>query len=129
MKKLISLTLLALMLLAQPSYSQETIPVPIPKPNLQQKTPEPQNFQQMLLLRTPCSPYSKMKELMDQYEETPLFTATAMTFSAQFGQPYNGGLIFFVNQDKQSYTVLQVFADGMACMLVNGRNFEPYNGE
>ena len=129
MKKIISLVLF--LLIEQTSWANDWFPQQpdIEAPNTQPKEIPQQDKGQMVLLRAPCSEYSKMLETAKKYDEELLFTATGLTFSAQFGQPYSGALFFFVNQDKGSYTVLQVFGDGMACMLVNGRNFQPYTGD
>ena len=42
--------------------------------------------------------------------------------------PVTGGLFIFVNQDKGTFSIVQVFNDGVACMLANGRQFTPYGG-
>ena len=82
----------------------------------------------LLLLQAPCSPFPVMIETAKKYGEKPLFIGRGMTFSAGKGQPYTGGMFFTVNQDseKRNWTLFQVFADGMTCMIFNGNQFEPY---
>ena len=106
MKKIISLVLF--LLIAQTSWANDWFPqVP------DQSKPE----------------VAEMTNTIKKYKEELLFSGTGLTFSAQTGQPYNGGMFFFTNQDTGSWTLLQAFGDGMACMIMNGKNFRPYTGE
>lgn len=89
---------------------------------------EPQGEKPTMFTRSPCDPLPVMLETIKKYGEELLFTGNGMTFSAQTGQPLVGGLMFFVNQDKGTWSVLQLFNDGMACMVMNGRDFTPYTG-
>ena len=70
-----------------------------------------------------------MTETIKNYKEELLFSGTGLTFGAGAEQPYRGGMFFFVNQETGSWTLLQTFSDGMACMIMNGKNFQPYSGE
>lgn len=133
MKKILSLVLL--LLIAQTSWANDWFPQQpkseSPKsetPKVQPKLPLEEGQNKMVLLRAPCAPFTEMLATVKKYNEKLLFTANGITFSAQLGTPYSGGLFFYVNQETGSYTILQVFADGMACMLVNGRNFDPFTG-
>ena len=136
MKKIISLVLF--LLIAQTSWANDWFPqVPNQsKPEVEkiptvpdQLKPKEDTQQMSLLLRAPCSTIVEMTETVKKYKEELLFSGTGLTFSAQTGQPYNGGMFFFTNQDTGSWTLLQAFGDGMACMIMNGRNFQPYTGE
>ena len=69
-----------------------------------------------------------MFETIQKYQEYMLFTGEGLTFGVQ-GQVYNGGMFFFVNQETGSWTMLQVYKDGMACMIFNGKKFEPFTGK
>ena len=135
MKKIISLVLFAL--LVQPSFANDWFPqqppqkeepkvgdsIPIPK------TVDPQTKQSpAVMIRQPCDRADKMFETLRKYEEHLLFVGKGMTFGIQ-GQPYNGGMMFFTNQDTGSWTILQIYGDGMACMIMNGKNFQPYIGD
>ena len=74
-----------------------------------------------LYTMAPCDTVDAMFDLISKkYDEELLFTGTGMVFSPQ-QQPYTGGMFFFTNQEKGSYSVVKVFGDGMACMITNGR--------
>ena len=90
------------------------------------------NQQQMpgsLALTTvaPCDPIPKMFGVIEKYREGLLFQGTGMTFLPD-RRPLTGGLFLFVNQEKGTFSVVQVFNDGIACMIANGRDFAPYGG-
>ena len=142
MKKLI--LVLLVMLIASPSYAdnkwfkqQDTLTpedkvqeTPVdPQPNFQTPKTVPPGTSQSLgvYLRAPCGTWEEMKRSIMNYGESLLFNGSGVSFSNQ-GQVYNGAMMFFVNQDTGSWTVLQVFGDGMACMIFNGKDFTPYMG-
>jgi hypothetical protein len=41
---------------------------------------------------------------------------------------YNGGMFFFVNQETGSFSIINVYSDGMACLMQSGTGFAPYTG-
>lgn len=83
-----------------------------------------------IFTRSPCDTLQKLEEqTIGKYDEPLLFIGTGLTFSATTGQPLRGGMAFYVNQDSGSWTLLQIFPDGMACMIMNGATFQPYMGE
>ena len=82
-----------------------------------------------LILQSPCNKYEEMERLAKQYGEELLFMGEGLTFSANTGMPIKGGMAFFVDQEKGNWTLFQLYADGVACMLFNGTNFTPYNGD
>ena len=137
MKKIISLSVLILLAWSQPSFAEsnwfkqkspQAQPVE-PKPNnVLPKGVAPGGQSPALLLKQPCDRANKMFETIKKYKEIMLFTGEGLTFGVQ-GQAYNGGMFFFVNQDTGSWSMLQVYKDGMACMLFNGKKFEPYTGD
>lgn len=136
MKKIISLVLFAL--LVQPSFANDWFPQQPPQKEAEPKvgdnmpipkTVDPQLRQSpAVILRQPCDRADKMFEVLKKYKEHLLFVGKGMTFGIQ-GQPYNGGMMFFTNQDTGSWTVLQIYGDGMACMIMNGTEFNPYSGD
>jgi hypothetical protein len=69
-----------------------------------------------------------MAETIGKYEELLLFTGEGMSFGIG-GTPFKGGMMFFVNQDTGTWSVVQLFGDGMACLIFNGSKFEPYVGQ
>ena len=143
MKKILSLAILILLVWNQPSFAKnnwfkQESPVEQPaqpiEPKVGEEKPIPKtvdpNTQQSpaVLLKQPCDRADKMFEVLKKYEEFLLFTGEGMTFGLQ-GNPYRGAMMFFTNQDTGSWTILQVYKDGMACMLANGKKFEPYTGD
>lgn len=95
----------------------------------EQQGTQPQNSP-MYFTRSACDIAPVMMDLLvNKYREELLFTGNGMTFDARTGQPMKGGLFFFTNQDTGSFSVVQVFADGIGCMLMNGTNFTPYLGD
>lgn len=128
MKKI--LLVLLTIVICHPSFANDWFPqVPNQSKPEDELEPKEQTQQMSLLLRAPCSTFAEMTNTIKKYKEELLFSGTGLTFSAQTGQPYNGGMFFFTNQDTGSWTLLQAFGDGMACMIFNGKNFEPYVGD
>lgn len=136
MKKILSLAVLILLIWNQPSFAesnwfkQKSPQAPSsPEKPIIPKTVDPQTQQSpAVILRQPCGRADKMFETIKRYEELMLFTGEGLTFGVQ-NQVYNGQMFFFVNQNTGSWTVLQVYKNGMACMIFNGKNFEPYSGK
>ena len=76
-----------------------------------------------------CDPVEKMSNLvMNKYGEKPLFQGEGLQFAAQTGQPFKSAMMFFVNQDTGTWSLISLYEDGTACMVANGRKFEPYSG-
>ena len=76
-----------------------------------------------------CDPVIKMSDIvMNKYGETPLFQGEGIQFAAPTGQPYKSAMMFFVNQDSGTWSLVSLYPDGTACMVANGRDFEPYSG-
>ena len=83
-----------------------------------------------LFVRQPCKSFPEMVSLIESYGEKLLFTSDFnLVFHAQTGQPFTGGMMFYVNQESGQYSIVNVYADGMACLVGNGRNFNPYGGD
>ncbi len=132
MKKLI---LIIAMLVCQPSFANDWFPQVPNKPdentlpdNLPKTLPPNTNQSLGVFLKAPCGRFEEMRDTVIKYKEEMLFHGTGLTFSPQ-NQTYNGVMLFFTNQDTGSWTLLQVFPDGMACMIMNGKNFQPYIGD
>lgn len=89
---------------------------------------EQPNQPKILPLQAQCSFFTNMAETIGKYEEQLLFTGEGMSFGPG-GVPFRGGMMFFVNQDTGTWSVVQLFADGMACLVFNGSQFEPYVGQ
>ena len=76
----------------------------------------------------PCDRLSIMLEVIKGYKEELLFTGEGMTFSARDRKGFMGCMMFFTNQESGTWSMLQVYGDGTACLVQNGRHFEPYSG-
>jgi len=95
----------------------------------QELPPQQPNAQRYILLQSPCNKYEEMERLAKKHGEELLFMGEGLTFSSTTGRPYRGGMAFFVDQENGNWTMFQLFADGIACMLFNGTNFQPYSGD
>lgn len=77
-----------------------------------------------------CDVAPKMIDLITtKYGESLLFVGNGMTFEARSGSAMTGGLMFYTNQDTGTFSILQVFADGVACMIMTGKDFQPWMGD
>lgn len=86
------------------------------------------NTAKTFITKQPCDELSKMMDVIKGYDEDLLFLGEGMSFSAQSGQGFMGGTMFFTNQETGTWSLLQIYGDGSACLVINGRNFEPYSG-
>ena len=88
-----------------------------------------QNQGKRFITTQACDPVVKMSNLvMNKYGEKPLFQGEGLQFAAQTGQPFKSAMMFFVNQDTGTWSLISLYEDGTACMVANGRKFEPYSG-
>ena len=87
-----------------------------------------QNTAKSFITKQPCDKLPKMLETVKQYEEDLLFLGQGMTFAARNSQGYMGGMMFFTNQETGTWSMLQLYGDGSACLVMNGNNFAPYSG-
>ena len=88
-----------------------------------------QNQSKRFITTQACDPVVKMSDVvMNKYGEQPLFQGEGIQFAAPTGQPYKSAMMFFVNQDSGTWSLVSLYEDGTACMVANGRNFEPYSG-
>jgi hypothetical protein len=78
--------------------------------------------------KQPCDAFQKMMDTVKDYKEDLLFLGEGMSFAAQSGQGFMGGMMFFTNQETGTWSMLQLFGDGTACLVMNGRSFKPYGG-
>lgn len=89
-----------------------------------------QEQEKIMMTQAPCAEWPVMVEMVEKHGEKPLFIGEGLTFQAGTGQPWEGGMVFTVNQepDAGNWTMFQVFQDGMACMIMNGGEFQPWMG-
>ena len=76
-----------------------------------------------------CGPWEAVMNTPKKYKEAMLFTGTGVQFATANGQPFTGGMFFFVKQDTGTYSIINVYGDGMACLMQSGRDFAPYGGK
>ena len=86
------------------------------------------NTAKMFIAKQPCDVLPNMLEVVKGYKEELLFLGEGMSFAAQSGQGFMGGMMFFTNQESGTWSMLQLYGDGTACLVINGRNFVPYSG-
>jgi len=90
---------------------------------------ETQPQERFYFTRSACDYAPEMMTLVtEKYGEELLFFGDGVTFEARSGQMMTGGLFFFTNQDTGTFSVMQIFGDGIGCMLMTGKNFAPYSG-
>ena len=76
-----------------------------------------------------CDNAVRMTNLvMNKYGEQALFQGTGLQFHLS-GQPYTSSMMFFVNQDTGSWSLISLYPDGTSCMVANGRDFTPWMGK
>jgi len=78
--------------------------------------------------KQPCDVLPNMLEVVRGYKEELLFLGEGMSVAAQSGQAFMGGMMFFTNQTTGTWSMLQIYGDGVACLVLNGRDFAPYSG-
>lgn len=74
-----------------------------------------------------CLPVQQMTfRVMNEYGETPLFSADGIQYSAVDGEAYKSDMMYFVNQDSGTWSLVSLYPDGTGCMVAAGTKFEPY---
>ena len=96
--------------------------------NIASAQDQEKNTAKEFYVKQPCDVLPKMMDVVKGYKEDLLFMGEGMSFAASNGQGYMGGMMFFTNQDTGTWSMLQLFGDGTACLVMNGRNFKPYGG-
>ena len=86
------------------------------------------NTAKSFIVKQPCDVLPVMLEVIKGYKEDLLFMGEGMSFAASTGQGFMGGMMFFTNQETGTWSMLQLYGDGTACLVMNGRNFAPYGG-
>ena len=86
------------------------------------------NTAKIFIAKQPCDVLPNMIEVIKGYKEELLFMGEGMSFAAQSGKGFMGGMMFFTNQNTGTWSMLQVFGDGTGCLVMNGKDFAPYSG-
>lgn len=84
--------------------------------------------QKMFWARQYCGPMNEVFKTPEKYKEGMLFAGDGVNFEARSGMMYQSGMFFFVNQDTGSWTMINVYNDGVACVVQTGKRFAPYTG-
>jgi hypothetical protein len=71
-----------------------------------------------------CIPFDLAIATAAEYGEQLLFTGVGAQFYQ--GIPINGGMFFFVNQETGTWSLVNVYGDGYACLINAGSEFAPY---
>jgi phage/plasmid primase-like uncharacterized protein len=88
-----------------------------------------QNTTKRFITTQACDAVLKITDIvMNKYGESPLFKAKGLQFAAPQGQPFQSDMMYFVNQDSGTWSLIALYPDGTACMVANGKEFEPYSG-
>lgn len=86
------------------------------------------NTAKRFIARQLCDEVPKMMDVIKGYKEDLLFLGKGTSFEAQSGKGFTGGMVFFTNQETGTWSMLQLYGDGIACLVMNGRDFAPYGG-
>ena len=118
-----------------PEIYQETLP-PAPPGILapeKDKTDIPRN-PSMQAQRIPCDTEEYVINLLtNENNEKKLFSAEGLFYmippgrSPQFAQPFKSPVSFYVDQNSGKWTLV-VHSNGMACLITNGTQFDPFSG-
>lgn len=73
-----------------------------------------------------CDRWDIVATKMAKYEETVLATGTIVQFHMS-GQPFHGHMLFQVNQDTGTWTLVSLWQDGTACVVAVGKEFAPFS--
>ena len=83
--------------------------------------------QKQFIVSQPCDNVLSITEkIMSEYGETPLFQGKGNQLSARDGNWYSSSMMYFVNQDSGTWSLVSLYPDGTACMVAAGTAFEPY---
>lgn len=77
----------------------------------------------------PCDDaFTMASKITSEYGEEPLFVSNGNQLSARTGEWYSSSMMYFVNQDSGTWSLVSLYPDGTACMVAAGTNFEPFVG-
>lgn len=84
--------------------------------------------EKFFLTTQPCAPVIQMTNtIMNTYGEKPLHSGRGMQRSSSDNKEYWSSMMFFVNQDSGTWTLVSLYDDGTACLVANGGEFKPYS--
>lgn len=87
-----------------------------------------ENTSKNIIISLPCDSVENVYGVVASGREGLLFSSRGYVLEATTGQFYPGKTMTFVNQDTGRSSIIMVFEDGMACLLMPGADFEPFTG-
>ena len=73
-----------------------------------------------------CDYWENVAISLSTYGEKILFTGDIIQTHVT-GTPYTGGMMFQVNQETGTWSLISIWSDGTACVVASGSKFEPYS--
>lgn len=81
------------------------------------------------IVAQPCDNVIIMTDkIVSEYGEEPLLIGNGNQLSARDGNWYSSSMMYFVNQDSGTWSLISLYPDGTACMVAAGTDFEPFSG-
>lgn len=72
-----------------------------------------------------CKPLMELAQDLGVYGEDVLFVGNTVQQHIS-GAYFDGYMLFQVNQETGTWSMVTLFTDGMACVTAVGENFQPY---
>lgn len=82
-----------------------------------------QDYEDFYTVQT-CAPIMQMIVETTALGETPLFEGYSIQF-AYTEDAVEGGMVFTVNQETGTWSLINIYGDGMACLAASGDSFRP----
>jgi hypothetical protein len=73
-----------------------------------------------------CGPWKNVAFTLKEYNEDVLFTADGQQIDLQ-NKSFKSGMIFQVNQETSTWSLVSIYGDGTACVVATGNAFRPYS--
>jgi hypothetical protein len=83
-------------------------------------------YSQTIYTKQECSEWNTMAEVVAEYGETPLFIGK-VAIVLNTNEPVIGDMVFAVNQQTGSWSLVGLYPTGISCLISSGENFEPYS--
>tara|TARA_B110000285_G_C15062024_1_gene582928 strand:- start:199 stop:513 length:315 start_codon:yes stop_codon:yes gene_type:complete len=73
-----------------------------------------------------CAPWQYVANKLKEYDEDVLFTADGQQIDLQ-NKSFKSGMIFQVNQETSTWSLVSIYGEGTACIVATGNAFRPYS--
>lgn len=73
-----------------------------------------------------CGPWQQVAKRLKKYDEDILFTADGQQIGLE-NKSFKSGMIFQVNQETSTWSLVSIYGDGTACVVATGNAFQPYS--